>query len=701
MILTGFSFSPLIDLWILYVLGFLCFLLIFLLLMKRINDSFLRLLFLLILCGFSTNPSIIKEKERIERDIVLVIIDRTSSQNVSDRQVFTASALKSIREQSQKLKGVVFREIEIFDGGLGNSNIGLKEGSNIMTKLRQVIGKVPLGRFGGVILITDGQIHDVLPVDQKIFKNIPVHTLLTGKKHERDRVLVIDEAPQYGIVGKKVSLLFHIKDVGVDAFDSRENQLVNVTLTKGAEIILRRKVPIGVKTKFNFLVNHAGWSTFDLEVDSLVDELSPLNNHVLLKVNGIRNRLRVLLVSGQPHAGQRMWRSFLKSDVSVDLVHFTILRPPNKENFVPTEELALIPFPVRELFEQKLKSFDLVIFDRYLIRDILPTSYLQNVVDYVNQGGAIMLTVGPEFTGVRSLYNSKLSKILPARPTGGIFERGFVPKISEIGKRHPVTKNLVNREKLLIAEKDWGKWFRQVETKLLSGSVVMHGIQNMPLLILDRKVEGRVALLLSDHIWLWARGYQGGGPYAELLRRTVHWLMKEPELEEESLEAAIKDGNLNVRRTSLSKSDVKINIRRPSGFKETHLFKSNAISNKGVAIPAREIGVYSVNDGVNSIKVSSDVLNSIEMRDLRVTKKFIKMVSKASGGGIFWIEEGVPTLREVRLGRDTKGKKWVGLVNNRILITSGTKVLPLIPSYIFLVLSILILGLLWWRHSNS
>jgi hypothetical protein len=97
-------------------------------------------------------------------------------------------------------------------------------------------------------------------------------------------------------------------------------------------------------------------------------------------------------------------------------------------------------------------------------------------------------------------------------------------------------------------------------------ATVMEGPDGAPLLLLDRVGEGRVALLLSDHIWLWSRGHDGGGPQAELLRRIAHWLMREPELEEEDLTARIEAGRLTVTRRSLPRPAAARDHRhRPDG----------------------------------------------------------------------------------------------------------------------------------------
>ena len=141
----------------------------------------------------------------------------------------------------------------------------------------------------------------------------------------------------------------------------------------------------------------------------------------------MRDRLRVMLVSGEPNQGLRAWRNLLKADPSVDLVHFTILRPPNKQDSTPVRELSLIPFPTNELFDAGLGEFDLIVFDSYHRRGILPMMYLGNVVDYVVGGGAVLDAAGPAFASPLSLSGTPLGAILPGRPTGRVFREEFRP----------------------------------------------------------------------------------------------------------------------------------------------------------------------------------------------------------------------------------------------------------------------------------
>ena len=283
----------------------------------------------------------------------------------------------------------------------------------------------------------------------------------------------------------------------------------------------------------------------EIEASPLQGELTAVNNRAVVSIDGVRDKLRVLLVSGEPHAGERTWRNLLKSDASVDLVHFTILRPPEKQDGTPINELSLIAFPTRELFQQKIDEFQLIIFDRYARQGVLPIIYFDNIARYVRKGGAVLVAAGPDYASSTSLWRTPLEVILPAEPSGQVTETPFRAQLSTVGKRHPVTRDL---EGAGSDPPRWSRWFRVVDTRKAEGATVMQAADDKPLLVLSREGEGRVALLLSDHIWLWARGYEGGGPHLDLLRRLSHWLMKQPDLEEEALRLSSHGRELSIER---------------------------------------------------------------------------------------------------------------------------------------------------------
>jgi hypothetical protein len=171
----------------------------------------------------------------------------------------------------------------------------------------------------------------------------------------------------------------------------------------GGESMHAHGADVGAIWKSDVTLDRGGMNVLQFELAEEAGELTTRNNSAIVQINGVRDRLSVLLVSGEPNAGQRTWRNLLKSDPAVDLVHFTILRPPDRHDGVPVNELSLIAFPTRELFVDKIDEFDLIIFDRYRRRGILPNSYFSNIARYVAEGGAL-LGGGRAGTGQRRKY---------------------------------------------------------------------------------------------------------------------------------------------------------------------------------------------------------------------------------------------------------------------------------------------------------
>jgi len=642
------------------------------------------------------DPSIVDEDREAQSDVVALLIDRTASQKVGERRRQTDGAVAHLRRELKRLPGVDVRETVIRDGHDD-------QGSLLAGALKGAIGGIPAKRLAGAIIVTDGQAHDIPAADTLPEMGAPVHVLVSGAPNEVDRRLVIDKAPAYGLVGKKATITYRVEDrLGPASGSAGLGELARVTLKEGDKVLAAAQIPVGRRDAFTVPLTHAGPTVLSLEVAPVKGELSTVNNRALVTINGVRERLRVLLVSGQPHAGERVWRNLLKSDPAVDLVHFTILRPPEKDDFTPLNEISLIAFPTRELFEVKIKEFDLVVFDRYVVRDVLPPSYLRNIIKYVNEGGALLLAVGPEYATERSLFNTPLADVLPAAPSGKIVEAGFRPAVTDVGGRHPVTTNLpkARANRANRGTGAWGRWFRQVEVSAKAGHTLMSGPGERPLLILDRAGEGRVAAMLSDHIWLWARNFEGGGPHAELMRRLAHWLMKEPDLEEEGLRAEARDGKLHIERRSLRDAPAEITVTAPSGESRTHKIETDASGRAKLTVPVAEAGLYRIGDGERQVLAAAGALNPLEYADLRATPQPLRPLVKASGGGMAWIRDGLPNLRKVRPDRGRAGKGWLGLVENRAYVVAGVSVIPLLPPILAMIALLLVMMLAWWREGR-
>ncbi len=649
----------------------------------------------LILLALS-NPSILREERQGLDDVVAVLVDRSESQNVGERRAQTNAALEDLQRQLSQEDGLTARVIDVGEDNYGPS----KDGTHVFSELSRALEDVAPNRLAGTILITDGQVHDAPSRPDGVAGKAPFHTLIAGSRTGYDRKLTVERAPVFGIVGDAVSVTLRVDEFGA-AGDERS--LISVDVLLDGRPVQSQYLPVGQTRTIDFEIEHGGENVVEIRIEASPDELTTKNNVAVLEINGVRDRLRVLLVSGEPHAGERTWRNLLKADPSVDLVHFTILRPPEKQDGTPIDELSLIAFPTRELFSEKLNEFDLIIFDRYQRRNVLPLIYLANVARFVEDGGALLTAAGPAFATTLSLYRTPLAGVLPAQPTGEVFEQGYRPRVTSSGARHPVTARLPGANSLLAgSDPEWGRWFRLVATERVSGDTLMAGPEQGPVLVLDRVGDGRVAQLLSDHSWLWARGYEGGGPQAELLRRLAHWLMKEPELEEEKLFADVEDGQLVVKRRTMEEAPPEVRITSPSGETQEAALTQTGEGLWTASVPVDEIGLYRLENTDQVAVAAVGPLNPKEYSDVRATDQILAPVSQASGGTTMWLEDlrrPAPLVRRISKGREMVGRDWIGLVRNDAYVVRSVASGPLIPPWLFLLI-ITAAALFAWRRES-
>jgi len=659
---------------------------------RRARGAWWRALTVAALLLALANPALIEEQREPLDDVALVVVDESPSQAIPPRGEQTEAALAHLQSALAALPNT---EVRVVRAGADALNLD-QDGTRLFAALREAMAKVPRQRIGGVFLLSDGQVHDVPAAFAELGLDAPVHLLLSGGKDEGDRRLTVTRAPSFGIVGRPQSLTLKVEDLPA----APGPRLARVTVRRdgGAEQVLQ--VPVGAEQEVQFDLDHRGPNVLEIAVDPGPRELSLANNRAAVVINGVRDRLRVLLVSGEPHAGERAWRNILKSDPSVDLVHFTILRPPEKQDGTPIRELSLIAFPTRELFEVKLDEFDLIIFDRYRRRGVLPIAYLDNIAAYVERGGALLEAVGPTFATPLSLYRTPLGRVLPGEPSGAIFERGFRPRVTDLGQRHPVTAEL-DGAGAAGGEPTWGRWFRQVDADPRSGNVVMSGVEGRPLLILDRVGEGRVAQLLSDHMWLWSRGFEGGGPQTELLRRVAHWLMREPDLEEEDLRATVSGGQLDITRRSLGPRQPTIEVTLPSGTQRRMTLTPGAGGRATGSLPASEVGLYRITDGERTAMAAAGPLNPREFEDMRASSAPLAPLLEASGGGLIrQADEALPDVRKIKPNRDRHGRGWLGVTANGSFVVTGVTQAPFLPTPVLLVLILGAALLAWYREGR-
>ena len=674
-------FSPLLPLPVIGLAALVVVLFTAIALMRGLSGWALRGLGALLVVGALVQPMYQSEDRTPLKDIVVLLIDQSASQALLDRARITENRTAEIEAALAARPNTQVHRIEVNDGPDDT-------GSLLMTALSEQLSKLPSERIAGIILLSDGLLHDLelapeLPA--------PLHLMLSGKKSDWDRRVTVKNAPTFAILDEEITLTLRIEDSGAAPATP---VIVPLIISVDGGPPQSYQVPLNQDLSLPITLPHAGRNIIQFETPKVAGELTDRNNSALVQINGVRDRLRVLLVSGQPHAGGRIWRNLLKSDSAVDLVHFTILRSPNKQDGVPVDELSLIPFPTRELFMEKIHDFDLIIFDRYKRRGILPALYLDNVVDYVRNGGAVLVAAGPDFASANSLYRSPLSNILPAEPTARVITKPLRPKLTTVGQKHPVTANLSSDKT------EWGRWLRQIEVTQKSGHILMSGADERPLLILDRQGEGRVALLASDHAWLWHRGFEGGGPQRELLRRLAHWMMKEPDLEEETLTARAYGDGLKIIRQSLQDNIAPVTVTSPSGNKSLLNLKQTAPGRFEADLQTDELGLYRlIGDGQSSV-VGLGPTAPREFEHTIATAELLKPLITSTGGGVIRMTAALPGLRDVRPGRKAAGRGWIGLTPRKAFETRDITQLALLPPWLVLLLIAGLITAGWLREGR-
>jgi hypothetical protein len=674
------GFDPLIPWAILWSLAGGAAVLWVIYLWRRGKAWLFRALALTVLALALANPLWIQEQREPLKDIVAVVMDRSESMNFRGRTETAQAAYDAIRKEIDADPNLELRVAETDPGA---------DGTEMYVALQSALSDAPRERIAGAVLITDGQIHDI-PENTKDAEQLgPVHAMIVGGEEEIDRNIEIQQAPSFSIIDQKVEMRVQVNDPVA--------KTVPVDITINGEAQTAQTVKVGEPQMISFTLKRRGDNLIVLSVNGIPNELTLANNLASARISGVQDRLRVLLVTGEPHAGARVWRDLLKSDPAVDLVHFTILRPPSKSDNVPIEEIALIAFPKPQLFREKLDEFDLVIFDHELRPSVLEEAYLDRVARYVEKGGALLIAAGPPYPGSYLLYNTPLGGVLPGRATGEVVDGKFTPQLTALGKRHSVTATLPTD--------GWGPWMRYMKLEQGHSEALMQTPDGHPLLLLNRVGQGRVASVMSDQLWLWARGFEGGGPYAELIRRTAHWLMKEPELEEELLEIeAGASPELKATLHTLSDSPPKLEVLGPDGTKAESEWSLVSPGHYQSIMPAKELGLYRATSGKLSAVTLRGPTHPREYLDLRSTPDKIQPLATATLGGVFKLgadgTPNVPRMQRVGDRGNAAGSDWFGLRQRGAYAVRATESTTLLPGVVGMLLACVFMMLAWRREGR-
>ena len=702
------DFAPVLPTPVFWVVGAIAALLIAYLLFKHARGAVLRACALAALIAALANPTLREEQRESLSNVAIVVVDESASQTLGKRPEQLAAVKEELEDKLKKISNLTVKWVSASRPGDTTS-----PGTHLFSDLNKALSDTPPDRLAGVILLTDGEVHDVPKTATSLGFDAPVHALLTGAPDEFDRRIQILKAPRYGIVGQSRDIEVVVKEAGKETDGSEPIALrVRREGRDDERITTRIGQPVTIEMPFP----HAGQNILEVELNTAPGELTPANNRAVIAAEGVRENLRVLLVSGEPHAGERTWRNLLKSDAAVDLVHFTILRPPEKHDGTPINQLSLIAFPTRELFSEKINDFDLIIFDRYQHRGLLQLPYYDNIARYVEQhGGALLVAAGDDYAGNMSLFRTPLSPVLPATPTTRVLSEPYKAKLSDDGRKHPVTESLTG-----AGPKDgkptWGRWFRQVEVIPDHGRILMEGAKNKPLLILEHKGKGRVALLTSDQAWLWARGYEGGGPHTDLLRRLSHWLMKEPDLEEERLIASAKGLKLTLERHSMEDKVNPVTLSAPGGETSEVTLDPAGDGVWRTTVDVKIPGLYKAQTkaetGDLTAVAHAGIDDPIEMSEVTATADKLTPLIDATGGGAFWTatsaqavrndptDVDVPRISMLSNAKVLAGSGWMGLKDREAYVTRGVKLTPMFTGATALTVLLLLIAAAWWREGR-
>ena len=693
MIAAGIEFDPLLPWEAIGALGAVALVGVLSAALRGLGGWRFRLAGFGILTLALAGPQLRHEERRSLPSTAFIVVDESESTRLEDRAERIAEArdalLRAVARADDASGAFDVEVVTVAPGG--------GRGGGLAATLEDAAARVAPDQIAGAILLTDGRIRD--PERLPDFP-APVHALIAGQRDGFDLRLEPVTAPAFGIVGEDATFRLKLHALGRRPAGLGTVFEAQVSVDGGAPRPFR--LDVGSETDLVVRIEHGGPNIVDIRLPGFEGELTERNNRLIAKVNGVRDRLRVLLVSGEPHPGGRTWRDILKSDPAVDLIHFTILRPPGKRDGAPAEELSLISFPTRELFVEKIDEFDLIVFDRYRWRGLLHSGMLRNAADYVRKGGAILISTGTAFAGAQSLSRTPLIDILPALPLPDAIERPYLPRVTELGERHPVTAGLEASVGRVGGLPNWGRWMRQIPVERTSGHAVMKGADERPLLILDRVGDGRVALLTTDQAWLWTRGFEGGGPQAELIRRAAHWLMREPALEEEALSAHPDGDRLVIRRRSLETAiDPTVIALPPDGGERRELALQNTAPGRWqTALESPAEGLWRVRHGGLEAVAALGPPSPREYENPLATDRLLAPLVEASGGKSAWLSDGVPEIRLVNEGRRAFSRRWIGLERRNAYDVVGVRLRPLAPAWVAALLTGLCLVAAWRRDGR-
>ena len=689
------SIDHLLDnIYIFFFIIAFCFLLILSYYLKLRNLG-LRFITFVIILVIIFNPIVNSTDKELKNDIVIIVSDFTKSIKETSKENKVKIVKQNLNDQLKKFNNLNVLNINVLEEKENTSLEIDNYGTLIHKSITRSLNNINIDRVSGIIVLTDGQIHDMQNFNT-ISKSIPIHFMIIGNKQEKDQFLLAENIPKYVLLGN--NLEFNVEIISnIGESKVKTSFFLDGSLIKTMSLIPNKAHKISLPLK------HAGENILDIKINNNSKEISFLNNSITQVVNGVHDRLRVMLISGEPNMGLRNLRNILNSDPSIELIHFTILRPPTKRDLTPVKELSLIPFPTQELFAADISKFSLIIFDQYGLQGILPPKYLDNITRFVIEGGALLDIAGKKYVSEESLTYSPIKKILPTKPLSDFQSNGFKPLLTEIGERHPITNKI--KDNYNNNNNEWGNWFSFTKSSIISGKKLMH-FDNYPILVVDKVGQGRVAQILSNQSWVWQKSEKNRGPLIALIRNTIQWLLKNPRMEENFIQFKKNNKQVLVQLNSLKSGDVSSQITTPSNKKIKMVLKDNKKGMLEGTFISDEKGKFKITFNEKEKFIHIGEKNKIELLDIRSSDKTIKeYINKKHENSdlitIFWEEEGIPEVVRVYNNKVINGKKWIGILKKNVVKEGASVKKEFFKWYLIFFLLVSFLFLSWYREGKE
>jgi uncharacterized membrane protein len=501
-----------------------------------------------------TQPTFWAERKRAEPGQLAVLLDVSRSMGIKTdgetRSQRMAAAVTRLGGGTEHVRWYALGEtLDPIDAPRGERMPPpLASGSALIPRLSELARQDDLG---AVLVISDGADTSGQPLPTSLPTR--VHTIFVPDARPlRDDAIAEVHADAVAFLHGEAKLHATLTSSG---FGDRD---LAVTLERGGKLLATRMVHVpqggSQSLELGFAPEALGREAYTLKVELNGDDDVPENNERSFLVRVVRDRLRVLHVSGRPSWDQRFLRGFLKRDPSIDLISFFILRSVHDLTMSDPTELALIPFPTDELFRQHLTSFDLIVLQDFDYAPYQMGPYLPLIRDYVRQGGGLAMVGGSLSFDGGGYAETALAEVLPVkvRPTRSdgaqVVEGAFSPEPAPALLHHPLLELYPDAAQTLAA-------FRALEPLLGANDLLgvrEGGIallehprartpqgERMPVLAVGNYGTGRVLAFGTDTSWHWSMptAGRGGDPsaYDRFWDRAIRWLTRDPLLEPSSI----------------------------------------------------------------------------------------------------------------------------------------------------------------------